>query len=539
MSTEPVAGKYQVVIVDDELVIRNGLRSVVDWGTLGFEIAGVFGSASELLEWLPTGTADVLLVDICMPGMDGLQLIGNAKACRKGLVPVVLSGYDNFEYAQAAIDRGVYGYLLKPVREAQLEELFHRLRRLLDDRARHQALDTAVAESDAARQLMLLLHEGTIDPSGLQRLLVAYPTLSHFPSARIMVMEIVPARYCAEESSIDGKIRAALEDLEAWLRQVCPAVRLPDRPIIPVVFTGDEQESLRIARDCFRRAEAMISDRDVTLSAAVGRPAGRLDELHFSMVSAESELQRRRYEGTGILIEPGEDRRQTPIHEDVEYGELDDFAGFAHAVVETDPDTAQQVIRHLFSNLTDECVSDLRLVETRIWSFIEQVSSQLTLYGIPAEIARRQLYTAFERSLSWPTYAIAAEAMDVEVEKFLGVTEGYRHDPRNAAIMDAVRFIRANLAEDISLEQLAERAQMSNSYFSRLFKHVVGEKFKDYLINNRLAAAKQRLSETSDKVYAVAESVGFRDHHYFSDVFKRKIGVTPLEYRHRSRSGKS
>lgn len=535
MKTEPVTKKYQVVIVDDELVIRNGLRSVVDWSALGFEIAGAFGSAPEVLEWLPTGAADVLLVDICMPGMDGLQLISHARACRENLVPVVLSGYDNFEYAQAAIDRGVYGYLLKPVREAQLEVLFRRLRRVLDERARNRALDTAVTESDAARQLMLLLHEGTIESMGLQRLLAAFPSLSHFSAARVMLMEVVPARYCKDAPTIDATARAALGELETWLRQACPAVRLPDRPVIPVVFTGSEEEALHSARDCFYQARVLVSARrEVALSAAVGRPAARIDELHYSMVSAENELQRRRCEGIGLLIEPDEIPRRTVVDRGAGYRDGDEVGTFCRAVVDIDIVTARQTVRRLFLRFSEECVSDLRLVETRLWSFVAQVSSQLTLHGLPGKVVRGQLQAAFQRALAWPTYSMAADAMDGEITSFLEGTEGYRSDPRNASIMDAVQFIRANLAGDISLEQLAERVQMSPSYFSRLFKHVVGERFKDYLINQRLEVARRLLCETSDKVYTIAEAVGFRDHHYFSDVFKRRIGVTPVEYRHRS-----
>lgn len=133
MSVVPITRRYRVIIVDDELVIRNGLRSVVDWDALGFDIVGVFASAAETLDWLESNPADVLLADICMPGMDGLELIKQAKLRRVGLTAVVLSGYDNFEFARTAIDRGVFGYLLKPVRESQLQSLFTRLRQELDE----------------------------------------------------------------------------------------------------------------------------------------------------------------------------------------------------------------------------------------------------------------------------------------------------------------------------------------------------------------------------------------------------------------------
>ncbi|TVR05559.1 MAG: AraC family transcriptional regulator [Spirochaetaceae bacterium] len=322
-------------------------------------------------------------------------------------------------------------------------------------------------------------------------------------------------------------------------------VRLGDRPALAAVVTGPKGRTMAMAHQLFQQFDRMVAAHDrVALTAAAGRSVGAVAELKRSTMSAESTLQHRCYLGLRRLIEPLEScDGQTDDAADTFEGVGETFedaasvAQFSEAVINADSSGAEATVRRLFIRCGDARVSDSRLVENGFRAFVDHVSARLNLHGIPVELTRRQLYGALDRVLAWPTYDLAGEAMADEIALFMRQAREYRHDPRNASIMDAVDVISRNLAGEISLESLAERAQMSTSYFSRLFKHVVGEKFKDYVINQRIELAKQLLRDTSDKVYAVAEAVGFRDHHYFSDVFKRKTGITPVEYRHRSREG--
>ncbi|TVR06389.1 MAG: AraC family transcriptional regulator [Spirochaetaceae bacterium] len=324
-------------------------------------------------------------------------------------------------------------------------------------------------------------------------------------------------------------------------------VRLGDRPALAAVVTGPKGRTMAMAHQLFQQLDHMVAKHDcVALTAAAGRSVAAVAELKRSAVSAESTLLHRRYLGLGRLIEPTEscdgqteDAAGTFEGAGETFEDAASVAQFSEAVINADSSGAEATVRRLFIRCVDARVSDVRLVETGFRSFVDHVSARLSLHGIPVELTRRQLHGALDRALAWPTYDLAVEAMANELALFTRQAREYRHDPRNASIMDAVDVIRRNLAGEVSLESLAERAQMSTSYFSRLFKHVVGEKFKDYLINQRIELAKQLLRNTSDKVYAVAEAVGFHDHHYFSDVFKRKTGITPVEFRHRSREGES
>jgi two-component system, response regulator YesN len=537
MTGETIVETYRMIIVDDEQVIRNGLKSVVDWAELGYEIAGAFASASEALAWLAKHPADVLLADICMPGTDGLELIRRAKAVRNDLVAVILSGYDNFEFARAAIDCGVFGYLLKPVREEQVEELFCRLKNLLDERAQQRVNSSIIIESDAVRQLNLLLRHSAIDPSGLQRLLTAFPSLNNFGKARVLLLEVLPSEQYHDRDSVEQVTVSVLQEITTRLCGTFPIIRLADRPAFAVVITGSELGTLDSARESFVLISDLVARRSgLRLSGSVGCAVERIDALHIALKSAETVLNRRRYEGIGHLIEYDGTRVEHSPDDSYIFDNSDLGVVFVRAVVEGDRMAVQDTARQLFGRLIDARVGDTRLAETWVRAFIDRVATQLRSWGVSVELVRKHLYAGLDKSLTMPTYAIAADVLAEAFTTFLDCAGAFRSDPCNATIIDAVDFIRTNLANDVSLEQLADRAKMSPSYFSRLFKHVVGENFKDYLIARRLEFAKQRLRDSSDKVYAVAEAAGFRDHHYFSDVFKRKTGVTPLEYRHRSKT---
>jgi two-component system, response regulator YesN len=536
MGSGPKENLYSITIVDDEQVIRNGLKSVVDWEALGFTIVSTFSSAADALPWLQKHRPDVLLVDICMPGMDGLELIERAGSIHDCMVSVVLSGYDSFEYARKAIDRGVFGYLLKPVREQKLEELFTRLKQKLDNLSRHMALEAMTAESDAAHQLMLLLHGGTLDPMGLQRLLSIYPGLNSFTVARVMLLELVPVLRTKRGDKREKLIKSISMDIETELKKSFPAVRSPDRALIHIILSGTEEKAIgAVSVELFERATAFTEGKEgIDLSGALGRPVKNIQELRGSLVSAATTIQERRFKGTGQLLLWEDFSETVPLKLFAGTEDFDLADKLVDAVVANSAIKAGEVVHQLFERFSADEISDRRHTEQRTGAFIERLCIKLSFHGIPGTVTRKHMQEAFEKAFLWPTYELIAELMEEELVAFLGISEVYRCDPRNASIMEAVEHIRNYINTDISLELLAERAQMSTSYFCRLFKHVIGENFKDYLIHQRLEMAKQRLCSSSEKIYEIAESVGFKDQQYFSYVFKRKIGVTPLEYRNRS-----
>ncbi|HTH13880.1 MAG TPA: response regulator, partial [Spirochaetia bacterium] len=123
---------YRVLIVDDERLIREGLRGLIDWGALGFEVAGVAADGVEALAFLAETPADLVIADIRMPRMDGLDLLADLRSRGNPARFLVLSGFAEFEYAQRASSQGIDGYLLKPVDESELARHLAEVRRRLD-----------------------------------------------------------------------------------------------------------------------------------------------------------------------------------------------------------------------------------------------------------------------------------------------------------------------------------------------------------------------------------------------------------------------
>ena len=123
---------YTLIIVDDDELIRKGLEKVIQWEKMGFSVAGTFKGAVDALEYLKSNTADVILTDIRMPHMTGLELIDEAKKIRKDIKSVIISGYGEFELAKKALLLKVEDYLLKPLGEEEIETAFLKLKKNLD-----------------------------------------------------------------------------------------------------------------------------------------------------------------------------------------------------------------------------------------------------------------------------------------------------------------------------------------------------------------------------------------------------------------------
>ena len=138
---------YQVIIAEDERIIREGISRLVDWSEYGCEVCCLAEDGARALEYLREHPADILITDIKMPHMNGLDLIKNAQEINEGLVTFVISGYGDFEYTKTAISYNVAGYLMKPLEEEQLSELLEKAVSILERRARRDAAEQDVRKT--------------------------------------------------------------------------------------------------------------------------------------------------------------------------------------------------------------------------------------------------------------------------------------------------------------------------------------------------------------------------------------------------------
>jgi len=522
---------YRLIIVDDEEVIRNGLRTVVDWESLGFTVVGCFANGNAALAFLREHRVDCVLADIRMPHLSGLDLARILMVDRPEVPVVILSGYNEFSYAQEAIDLNIFKYLLKPIKEAQLRDVFERIRNSLESRDpdidnthRLVALREAAVEAWFSR--------GTVappPPSAIQSIDELRPEAKSvlLLEPRIATREDQPIDLVGVCAALRRAITHSLPAIQAWPFLLRSAVQ------VAVIIAGD---SVELAQEVFELAEEEISTYPgIRNSAALGREVEEIDSIPLSFSHAEKVLLHRMYLGLSRLILPEE---ITEIGDSLSTTSEGDHP-FPSSVIETMSDllvtgsenAIEEAVHECFEQLRRRCIISGETVRALLLSLLVRLHARLSTTapalsdGIPGEA---QLSRELQDCITLDEYEGRILGLFREA-----LRRQDRGSGRSAIIHSAITYIQESYGADLSLDEVAEVVGVSAGYLSRLFRQVTGETFKAYLTRLRLQEAKRLLSGGSDRVYQIAERVGYNDQHYFSEVFRKETGLTPLEYRNR------
>jgi len=512
----------RVLSGDDEPMIRFGLRSAVDWEREGLKLAGEASNGKTALEAMSREKIDILITDIKMPVMDGIELTREAKRSNPGIKVVFVSSYNDFEYAREAVKLGVViDYLLKPTMEpGDLVNVLRLCREELDAQ-RGKGAEPAAEHGTETRLRRLLLGE-----------------------------DVPP------------------EELPDWLGgPVAVSVWQPENP-----GPGDDLDHLllmeryrdEIARCLERGASLVTGEREIVVLvpdragnawAEVERLHGRLRaELGLSFFAgisppvhspksvpdayrwAREALESAFFEGIGRCYHarigggpvraPEEERR-----EEQAWLRLRDR--FSRAFASADREESRRALEELF-----------QLWRERKFPKAEVLRQAQTLLTIM--LSRSGLLTTEEMILrtadktrelgELPTLARLCAALRAEFDA-VSDTEAIRLVPGDAggshAIQLALSYIQQKFREDLSLQEVADYVHMSKNYFSEQFKRHTGLNFIDFVIRLRIHYAKRLLRTTGLKIYEVAAQSGFNSTKYFLKLFKREVGCTPAEYRER------
>lgn len=361
---------YKVLIVDDEIMIRRGLSKIIKWEQIGFELAGAVGDAGEALKILEEIQVDVLLTDISMPEVTGLELIRTVKELQPRIKTVVISGYSEFDYAIEAIKLKVESYILKPLDPQKITEIFEGLKASLDQEQRNEQRDLYLQ--------------------------------SEYEMLR----------------GVDVKNKGCREEYQAKLIR---------------------------------------------------------------------------------LIEEGR------------HGELEGFAAELFAFLKGTEEAAAR----------EYCVKALR-----------NAALYFHLENPPLFKIYRQ---AREDTGNW-------EKLEMIFKEDLRLLLAcLRDNSENTAILlssQTRRYIEEHYGDkSLSLREVAEYLNVSYGYLSTAFAKTYGENFKSYLMSVRLEKARELLMERRYKIYEIADMTGYGSSRYFTDAFKRRYGISPVDYLNRLNRG--
>ncbi|WP_040950544.1 response regulator [Gorillibacterium massiliense] len=510
---------YRVMIVDDEPIIRLGVKASIPWEGRGYRLAGDYANGREALDAMELEPVDILITDIKMPVMDGFELIGEALKINDRLKVVLLSSYNEFEYARQGLKLGAVDYILKHT--LQPEELAAVLDRCVEVLEREQGTDLAGDAAGSKRELCrrkrelavrrLLFGGGKLPeadipslrfPGGCGLALLAIDNLEEIEQesgslySRILLDEMQELAYAAEE----GAVVFPLDEGELVL-----LLSGPDAGIRLSGLKTKMELSLGIGLTAGFRVAA------VGLEGELER-----DSMGTAFLQARNALDRRFLEGTGRLYEGQAAGRG-------ESASGDELAREFGAVLQAvGVQAAESALARLRERWRTRILTPVRIRQeaaealTLLWASRPEAPNLLDLLeGLRRSETLEQLESRLEAG----------------IQEFRQRAERRLPEDGSDFIRGAIRYIGEHYTEELTLQSVSEHVHISKNYFCLMFKKETGQNFIDYVIALRVGKAKDLLAETNARIYEVAQQAGFNDVKYFSKLFKKLTDRSPVDYR--------
>ena len=512
----------KVFLVDDEIAIRENLRNSFPWEANGFQLVGEASDGEMALPMIRDLNPDILLTDIRMPFMDGVQLCKEVKRAMPWVGIVILSGFDDFSYAQQAISLGVKEYLLKPITAQELGKALTRVaEQIAEERSAKESVENLRRGSQFLREKLLsALFTDEGDRFEDEQLMLQMRQMGVNLAANCYVVIDIAFPYREEERA---RARAALSDLaEATGGSVFTCgMNHGARALV----LGDNE------RDAEERAYSFASSvvhlpqmehcEDLLLS--IGETVSDYYDIRRAMHSARHLRHVVAGQGTGRrIIGVGEMNDATTVLNSLELSPLYERLQYAP---EGELDA---ILAEYTGSLPDSDGIDLAMGYLRIAAVIAARRIVEDAGADPQQALDEELITRALRAEDADGLEPVRELLRSAIE----CRDRSGHGAGDTPVGRARVYLSKNFANpNLMLQDVAGEVGISQSHFSTVFAQETGITFTQYLTGLRIAKAKELLEATEMRSSEIAFQVGYNDAHYFSYLFKKHTGMTPSEYR--------
>jgi two-component system response regulator YesN len=525
---------YKCLLVDDEEEVINAIVRKIDWEGLGYEVPTYAHNGLEALEMAEGDTPDVVMTDIQMPYMDGLEFSRQLRKLCPGVKIIIFSGYDEFEYAKEAIKLEAEEYILKPVNSDELSSLFTRIRESLDKEAEERQSIRKLSRYYA--QSLPLLQEtfyselvsGRIPQEHLAEYLLNYQIDLKGPVYEVVLIHtsstlapegLNPVLLCISVR------RLAQERLEEKLRGKFFSYQ---GDTVMIAQMDDSRQVIELTDDCdsFCRLAKIACKAVVTVGLGMVC-TDAMDTVH-SLEGASQAVSSRAIYGTGkainiMEIEPEHDSETIMDESGKTLSEI-----LRRIRVEDTIDIPLEAGRFVDSYSQD--LGTMKLYEF----FITDTMSRLYRFAQENHLAIEDVFADNTIGKALPDvleFKIMLTDILSRMQQMIG---DVRSKGQKSFVLKAQEYVAAHYNEEgITIEKICKNLGVSSAYFSTVFKKETGKTFVTYLTDYRMDKAKEILMTSDKKTYVIAAEVGFTYPNYFSYVFKRQYGITPSKFRTR------
>lgn len=540
--------EIKVFLVEDEMVIRRGIKNSIDWEKEGYIFCGEASDGELAYPMIIKEKPDILITDIRMPFMDGLELCKLVKKELPNIKILILSGYDEFDYAKEAIRLGVTEYLLKPISSGKLLEALNGV---------SESIRREKEDKDLVRKYMEEMRENTEHEKQkfFEQMITGNLSMADaLETGKKYEMNLSAGMYnlllfrftLGEENRKSGELLGeaeyAIEKLTERLEYVFEFQRGVEGWAFLLMADNEEQMSERVKELSKDLEEIMKNYSTIAYFGGIGQPVARLRELEESFREAERALAARFTMELNRIISVEDIRMAQNVDtlDDIEitsFGEIEKTRTMLEKFLNNGAeDEIDEFVDVYINELPEENLKSVLMRQYIIMdAYIVMMSFCEKIEGIEGEMQAQ----SEELKNSMKTIQTLEEIKNyirMLLKKIIGVRDtisGRRYSDIIEIAKDQIR--KTYMSDEISLNTIAAEVGMSPSYFSSIFSKEMGKTFVEYLTEIRMDRAKELLMCSSMKTLEIGYEVGYKDPHYFSYIFKKTQNCTPKEFRARGK----
>lgn len=519
-----VGGMYRLMIVDDDALARDVICHSINWNDIGISEVATAIDGQDALQKCVEFNPNIVITDIRMPNMDGLQLVQKLAELLPEIKTIIISGYDEFDYAQKAVQFGTCDYLLKPCSPEELTESVRRLISGMVEQETKMEKHAELARETVVKQLL----------EGRFRTLVDLSIASHYFGSnwhhqsgwRIALLRVDDLLLFIQENQNNeqSRIQFSISNILEYLTRSYDHVTFcsyGEGEWALIMLAEDYKDILIDIKEMIQRI------LKITVSIAVSASIESVSNIQSGLKEAKQLLRYRSALGRDIIIE----------HNDIRYLHLEriitvDVEQHVDKIMDCEEAGAvQSIFWTLHQELTTRAY-DIQSVHDFAFEFILSVHRKAESLGHLLDQDERHSLLNIHKQIK--LFEVVRDVLDyLKLYVMSVVVELNEGKPRsnNIYIDRCMSLFQTRYKENLSLAAIALELEITPNYLSHLFKQELGVTFLDALTEVRMIKAKKLLKSSMLRNYEIAEQIGFNSPEYFAKVFKRYTGISPSDYR--------
>ncbi len=532
---------YKVFLVEDEIVIREGIKNKIRWEEEGFKIVGDEGDGELAYPLIIKEQPDILITDIRMPFMDGLELCTLLKKDMPQLKIIIVSGYSDFGYAQQAIDIGVSEYLLKPVTASKL---------MAAVKNAGLAIEKERKEKQILEQYQHLVYQkhGEKRKDFFNALVSKKMSLSQIiEQEEELGINMVASVFCVMlfQFKLQDDMYEYSNEIVQCEAKMMEALRMfPDIKVFErgmdgwaFILLGDDEMQISELTEELCNLLINICDNQVHYFGGIGRFVNRIRDLQHSYRDANSAFSLRYFENRDQFLSYNDVRNiKAQIGNRVQLSEMDfekldrklleDFLkrGTIHDI--------DEFVDSYFDGFGSKAMNSTLFRQYIIMDVYSVITKFLKLLKCPKDIIDNNIKNMNRVTEQLTSLEECCEFYKSILKKAIDIRNNNSQKRYAGIIEQAKEYMHKKYSmSDLTLDKVASTVNISPNYFSSLFNQETGMTFIEYLTNIRMEKAKDYLRCSANKITEIGSLVGYLDSHYFSYIFKKTQNCTPSDYR--------